>query len=140
MTYITILIASLLFIIIPIASSAIARQLHFALGLQGEVFNIDSIFGKTGLTLLMDSDHKKYSKYIDMLKTGVTCIYCFTNHIAILMTMMAYVPLFGAWGLLAIFIVPAVALMVQNYLQIKVYSQFYSEEEDVNNETNDGSN
>ncbi len=135
MTYLTILIASLLFIIIPIASSTLARLIHFTLGLQGDTFNMNSIFGKVGLWLLMESENK----LVNLFKDAVTCIFCLTHHIALLETIVAYTWLFGPWGLLSILIVPAVALMIQNFLQIKIYSHFYSEE-DTNQETNDGSN
>ena len=131
----TITLAITAFIIIPIASSALARQLHFMLGLQGEAFNINALFGKIGLWLLMDSNNKA----INLFKDAVTCIFCFTHHIALLETIVAYTLLFGAWGLLSVFIVPAVALMVQNYLQKVVYSQYYSEEP-INEDNNDRSN
>jgi hypothetical protein len=141
MTYLTILIATLLFIIIPIAAATQARLIHFALGLQGQHFNIQAIFGRVGLWVLSEGENK----LVNLFKDAVTCIYCFTHHIALLETIVAYTLLFGPWGLVAILIVPAVALMVQNYLQLKVYSQFYGSEEDtnqniVNNETNDRSN
>lgn len=146
MTYLTILIATLLFIIIPLVAATQARLIHFALGLQGQDFNIQAIFGEIGLWFLMDSDNK----LINLFKDAVTCIFCLTHHIALLETIVAYTLLFGPWGLVAIFIVPAVALMIQNLLQLKVYSQFYESDEDINqniinNETqntntDDGSN
>ena len=136
MTYITILIASLLFVIIPLTSSALARQLHFMLGLQGEELNINAIFGKVGLWFLMEND----SKLLNMFKDAVTCIYCITHHIAIIETVIAFTWLFGWYGLFALLLVPALALTIQNYLQKSVYSQYYSQEVDNNTKDNDGSN
>ena len=78
----------------------------------------------------MDSDNK----LVNLFKDAVTCIFCLTHHIALLETIVAYTLLFGAWGLVAILIVPALSLTVQNYLQKVVYSQYYSEEEVNNNE------
>lgn len=138
MTYLTILIATLLFIIIPIASATQARLVHFALGLQGQDFNIQAIFGRVGLWILSESENK----LVNLFKDAVTCIYCLTHHIALLETIVAYTLLFGPWGLVAVLIVPAVALAVQNYLQLKVYSQFYGSQEEtdqadtINNEIN----
>lgn len=151
MTPITITLAVIAFFFIPIASSALARQLHFMLGLQGEVFNIEAIFGRLGFWLLMDSNNK----LVNLFKDAVTCIHCLTHHIALIETIVAYTVLFGAWGGFAILIVPGLALIVQNYLQKTVYSQFYSDEvsndevssnepltkdSNINQNSNDGSN
>ena len=140
MTYTTILIATLLFFLIPIASATLARQVHFMLGLQGDTLNLQSIFGRVGFWLLMESK----GKALNMFKDAVTCIFCLTHHIAIIETAIAYSWLFNWYGLFSLLIVPAVALMFQNYLQKTVYSQFYSnesvEEEDTSKEDNDRSN
>lgn len=133
MTYITILIALTLFIIIPIVSATQARLIHFTLGFQGQDFNINSIFGKLGFWLLTDSD----SKIINLYKDAVTCIYCLTHHIAAIEAIVLYTILFGWWGLVTVFVIPGVSVMIQTYLQKTIYSQFYS---DINDETNDGSN
>jgi len=146
MTLTTIVLAFLLMLVIPIASSALARLLHFALGLQGQDFNIQAIFGRLGFWLLIPNEGTGIgTKLINIFKEGVTCIYCLTNHIALLETIVAYTLLFGPLGLLALFAVPAIALTVQNYLQFYIYQPYYtpeegSEEDTLNTEDNDGSN
>lgn len=140
MTVINILIGVILFFVIPIASAALARQLHFMFGLQGEELNISAILGKVGLWLLSNNND---SRLLNLFKDAVVCIFCLTHHIAFIETIVAYTVLYGPWGLLSIFIVPAVALIIQNYLQTNVYSKYYSEEESVDNtnpENNDRSN
>lgn len=131
MTYLTLTLATILLFIIPIAASTLARLIHFALGLQGRDFNINSIFGKVGLWFLTDSKYKA----VNLFKDAVTCIYCFTTHIAALETIIAYTYLFGPFGLLALLIVPALALTLQNYLQFYIYQPYFEvsdeEEEEI---------
>lgn len=132
MTYLTLTLATILLFVIPIAASTLARLIHFALGLQGRDFNINSIFGKVGLWFLTDSTNK----FVNFFKDAVTCIYCFTTHIAALETIVAYTHLFGPFGLLALLIVPALALTLQNYLQFYIYQPYFEvsdEEEIINN-------
>jgi hypothetical protein len=125
MTYITILLAVLAMIIIPIASATLARLIHFALGLQGQDFNIQAVFGKIGLWFLIEAEG---NKPLNLFKEAVTCIYCFTTHIATVETIVAYTLLFGPWGLLAVMLVPPIALTLQNYLQFYIYQPYFTPE------------
>jgi hypothetical protein len=141
MTYLSLLIASLLLFIIPIASATLARLIHFALGLQGTYFDINSIFGKIGLYLLTESSNK----IANFFKEAITCIYCFTTHLATLFTIIIYSLFFGYYGLLAILVVPPVALTLQNFLQFYIYQPYFTDEtnnveEEINNEDHNGSN
>ena len=127
----TIILAFVLMLVIPIASSTFARLIHFTLGLQGVDFNLQAIFGKLGFWFLMESKNKA----VNLFKDAVTCIYCLTHHITVIETIVAYTLLFGYWGLLAVFIVPAIALTLQQILQFYVYQPYFTAGEEESTES-----